>query len=503
MKKRLQILIPIAATSQFFDQDDFYFPKPLIDLGGMTMIEHSINALRSEFNEAKFIFLVRKDDIDRFSIDTVLKLRAGDDVIVIPVGSETQGALCTCLLAVDDLDLEAPILIANGDQVITSPIAGLFATVESKNAAAGVVTFPSVHPRWSYVRVDEEGLVSQSAEKRVISEHAIAGLYYYESAQLFVDAAMESIRCEDKHDGKYFISSTLNQMIIAGKSVANFPIFSANYHSFYTPEKYKEYAEKFYLRSTEKQQVVLVIPAAGEGSRFSRDGWLKPKPFIDVGGKPMIERVLENVRPRNSKVVALFRSEHIQNNVSILEQIRRSANVQPVDKLTEGTLCTVMLARHHFNDGDMVIVANSDQLIDFSIDDFVDDCVRRNLDGSILVFKDPELDPKWSFAKVNNEGIVEQVAEKKAISEYATVGVYLFRRADALVKAAIDMFAINDRINNEFYTCPVYNYMIAEGARIGIYEIKKEAMHGLGTPEDMKKFFAERGLPGSKDEPIQ
>ncbi|MGV1896706.1 glycosyltransferase family 2 protein [Agrobacterium vitis] len=503
MKQKMQILIPIAATSPFFDQEEFYFPKPLVDLGGKTMIEHSINALRSEFGDAKFVFLVRQEDIDRFSIDTVIKLRAGNEVVVIPVSSETEGALCTCLLAVDHLDLEAPILIANGDQVITSPIAGLFDEVKRKNAVTGVVTFPSVHPRWSYVRIGEDGCISQSAEKRVISENAISGLYYYESAQLFIDAAMNSIRCEDRHDGKYFISSTLNQIIIEGKSIANFSIAAKHYHSFYTPEKYKEYVEKFYGRATEKQEVVLVVPGAGEGSRFAKDGWLKPKPFIDVGGKPMIERVLENVRPRNSKVVALLRSDHIEKNVSIVDRIGRVASVQSVEKLTEGTLCTVMLARKHFSDSDIIIVANSDQLIDFSVDDFVDDCVNRNLDGSILVFKDPELNPKWSFAKVNEHGLVEEVAEKKAISEYATVGVYLFRRADALIKATVDMIANNDRINNEFYTCPVYNYMIDEGARIGIYEVEKEAMHGLGTPEDMREFFALKGMPNSKDEPLQ
>ncbi|MBB4007824.1 glycosyltransferase family 2 protein [Allorhizobium taibaishanense] len=499
----MQILIPIAATSPFFDQAEFYFPKPLVDLGGKTMIEHSINALRSEFGDAKFVFLVRQEDIDRFSIDTVLQLRAGEDVTVIPVSSETDGALCTCLLAVDHLDLEEPILIANGDQVITSPIADLFEEVKSKGAVAGVVTFPSVHPRWSYVRLDDEGFVSQSAEKRVISENAIAGLYYYETAQLFIESAMSSIRCEDRHDGKYFISSTLNQIIIGGGSVSNFSIPAKHYHSFYTPEKYKEYVEKFYGRSGEKQEVVLVVPGAGEGSRFAKEGWLKPKPFIDVDGKPMIERVLENVRPRNSKVVTLLRAEHIEKNTSIVDRIGRIASVQSVEKLTEGTLCTVMLARKHFNDSDMVIVANSDQLIDFSVDDFVDDCINRDLDGSILVFKDAELNPKWSFAKINNQGLVEEVAEKKAISEYATVGVYLFRRADALVKATIDMIANNDRINNEFYTCPAYNYMIDEGARIGIYEVEREAMHGLGTPEDMRAFFALKGMPNSKDEPLQ
>ncbi len=120
---------------------------------------------------------------------------------------------------------------------------------------------------------------------------------------------------------------------------------------------------------------------------------------------------------------------------------------------------------------------------------FIDDCLHKNLDGSILTFTDTEKNPKWSFARINNEALVVEVQEKKAISEFATVGIYFFTKGSDFVNGAIDMIINNDRVNNEFYTCPVYNYLIKEGKQIGIYNIEFNQMHGLGTPDDLEKYL--------------
>lgn len=503
MTKPLQILIPLAAPSPFFDPAEFFFPKPLVDVGGKSMIEYTLSALQATVENARFLFLVRQEDIAKFSIDSILRLRAGEDSVVIPIAASTQGALCSCLLAVDQLDLDAPLLISNGDQVVESDLSQLFDKVRETGAAAGVVTFPSVHPRWSYVRTGSDGNVSQAAEKSVISENAIAGLYYFETARTFIEAAKDTIRANDRVGGQFFIAPSLNQVILKGETVTAVSIPETRYHSFYTPSKFHEYVEGLERRaqSYRMMNTVVVVPAAGEGSRFAKAGWKRPKPFIDVGGKSMIEHVLDNARPKGSKLVTLLRSEHVAASPDVVARIETMADVVKVEKLTEGTLCTIMLARRYFNDDDAVLVANSDQVIDFSVDDFIEDCRNRNLDGSILVFRDRELNPKWSFARINSRGLVEEVAEKKPISDLATVGVYFFRRAGDLFKATIDMIANNDRVNNEFYTCPVYNYMIREGARIGVYEVPADAMHGLGVPEDLRTYLDHQGLAKSADEP--
>ena len=135
------------------------------------------------------------------------------------------------------------------------------------------------------------------------------------------------------------------------------------------------------------------------------------------------------------------------------------------------------------------MIANSDQIVDIDIAAFIDDCKNRELDGSILTFVDEHKDPKWSFAKIDDNGLVKEVKEKEVISPYATVGIYLYSKGSDFVNSAVDMIARNDRVNNEFYTCPTYNYAIKDGLKIGIYNIHFNQMHGIGTPEDLNSYL--------------
>jgi UDP-N-acetylglucosamine diphosphorylase / glucose-1-phosphate thymidylyltransferase / UDP-N-acetylgalactosamine diphosphorylase / glucosamine-1-phosphate N-acetyltransferase / galactosamine-1-phosphate N-acetyltransferase len=234
----------------------------------------------------------------------------------------------------------------------------------------------------------------------------------------------------------------------------------------------------------------VVIPMAGLGSRFVKAGFTTPKPFIEVHDTTLIELVLSNLNLREAKYFLLARSEHLVLQEPVLDRIKKRYDVTlvPVDKLTEGAACTVLHAHRLINTSTPLLLANSDQFVDSSIQGFVDDCDAREIDGSILTFVDKDRDPKWSFAKINSERLVTEVKEKVAISEHATVGIYYFAQGRFFVDGAIDMIVANDRVNGEFYTCPVYNYGIAKGLRFGIYNIDAEKMHGLGTPEDLQRF---------------
>jgi NDP-sugar pyrophosphorylase family protein len=236
----------------------------------------------------------------------------------------------------------------------------------------------------------------------------------------------------------------------------------------------------------------ILIPMAGAGSRFSKAGFTKPKPFIDVAGKPMIVRVLENLTHPDARYILLARQEHMDAEIEQVRAIEENFNVTfiPINNLTEGTACTLLYAREYINTDAPLLIANSDQIVDIRIADFFDDCEQRALDGSILTFIDSHRDPKWSFAKLGSECLVTEVQEKNAISEYATVGIYLYYRGSDFVNAAIDMIIRRERVNNEYYTCPTYNHAIRAGLRIGIYNIPSSAMHGIGTPEDLASYLS-------------
>lgn len=241
--------------------------------------------------------------------------------------------------------------------------------------------------------------------------------------------------------------------------------------------------------------MIILIPMAGNGSRFKDGGYKDPKPFIDVNGSPMIHRVVENLNIQGCSFVLVAQCRHVHDYSHVFSALgnQYKIKIETVSQTTEGTACTVLKARKQIDNDEPLIIANSDQLIDIDLNDFVADAQKRNLDGSILTFIDADKNPKWSFAALDTEGYVTRVKEKEAISRYATVGVYYFRSAKTFINSAIDMIVANDRVNGEFYTCPVYNYLIADDYKVGIYNIDQGQMHGIGTPEDLTRYLA---LPG-------
>jgi NDP-sugar pyrophosphorylase family protein len=503
----MQILIPISGRTAFFPEDEYYFPKPLIEVAGQPMIELVVGSLKRDFPNADFTFILDREDARCFSLDRVLNLAAGATATIVERLGETSGGLCSCLLAIDELDTDRELLIFNSDQIITDNLGAHIARFKQSGADAGVVTFDSVHPRWCYV-VEEDGQnVIQAFEKKVMSRHAVAGFYYFRKAETFFVAAQRAILNDASVNGSFYISASLNETLLMNRRIMLSPIDAKDYHSFFEPSRIGVFEQSSAAASIRDRpragaRVNVIVPAAGEGSRFAKAGWKKPKPFIDVLGRPMLSHVIDNVSPKGWQTTVLLRKQHQEDQAdAVLDLKARGVNVIPLEKVTEGTAATVLLARRVFDDDRPMMVANSDQIVDFDASDFVEDCFNRQLDGSILVFRDPEMDPKWSFARLGSDGLVQEVAEKKPISDLATVGIYLFARGRDFVSSAADMMAANERVNGEFYTCPVYNFMIAQGARIGVYEVPMNAMHGLGTPEDLEAYLKLRGANRSPDAP--
>jgi len=232
----------------------------------------------------------------------------------------------------------------------------------------------------------------------------------------------------------------------------------------------------------------IVIPMAGQGSRFVKAGFEKPKPFIDVCGKPMIERVLENLNLEGARFILIAREDHLKTERAAADDLKQRHGCEfiSVDKLTEGAACTILLACAHINNTDPLLLANSDQIVEMDVAEYIRDSDQRHLDGSILTFYAEH--PKWSYARVDEDGLVTEVKEKEPISRHATVGLYYFREGRSFVNSAVEMIVNNDRVNNEFYTAPAYNYAIRAGLKVGIYEIEEIQMFGLGTPEDLDDY---------------
>ena len=234
------------------------------------------------------------------------------------------------------------------------------------------------------------------------------------------------------------------------------------------------------------EKMNVLIPMAGAGSRFAQVGYSFPKPLIEVNGKPMIQVVLENLNIE-ANFTFVVRKEHYEKYSLqyLLTLIAPGCNIVQVDELTEGSACTTMLAKEFINNDDPLLLANSDQFMEWNSNESLYAFNADGIDGGILTFKATH--PKWSYAKVGADGFVSEVAEKKPISDDATVGVYYWKKGSDYVKYTEQMIEKDIRTNGEFYICPVFNEAIADGKKIRIKEI--ERMWGIGTPEDLSYFL--------------
>ena len=236
----------------------------------------------------------------------------------------------------------------------------------------------------------------------------------------------------------------------------------------------------------------IVLPIAGRGSRFVEVGYPVPKPLIPVHGIPMVEAVTHNIRPSAAhRFIFLALAEHLDRSDlrPVLERVAPGCVVVSVDRVTQGAACTVLLARQFIDTADALMIANCDQWVDLRIDDYLAEMDRARADGLIMTMWAD--DPKWSFIGFDENNRITRIVEKKVISNEATVGIYNFRRGSDFVRAADAMIAKNLRVNGEFYVAPVYNELIAAGARLAVFNVGRECdgMYGLGTPADLERFL--------------
>ena len=256
--------------------------------------------------------------------------------------------------------------------------------------------------------------------------------------------------------------------------------------------KFLDMIDEFTKEETKKnipwrnKKMNVVIPMAGAGSRFAAAGYTFPKPLIEVNGKPMIQVVVENLNV-DAHFIYLVQKEHYEkyNLKQLLNLITPGCDIIQIDGLTEGAACTTLLAKEFINNDEPLLMANSDQFVEWNSNECLYAFTADSVDGGIVTFEATH--PKWSFAKLGDDGFVSEVAEKNPISNIATVGIYYWKHGSDYVKYAEQMIDKNIRTNNEFYVCPVFNEAIADGKKIRAKNIAK--MWGIGTPEDLNYFL--------------
>ena len=240
----LNIIIPLGGKSLFYEDSAYHFSKYLIDINGKPMIQLVLEPFLKINEEKRFIFVVKQEDCDKYHLENILKLLTNENCIIIKLNRDTLGAVCSCLMAIKHINKSTELIISNGDIIIDKDYNLILSSFRERQLDSGVVIFESLHPQWSYVRLDDKNNIVETAEKKTISRHAITGFYYFKDGSEFVKASMKSIEKETNVNGYYYVALVINELVLLNKKLGVYKIDNSQYHSFYTPSKIMEYEKK-------------------------------------------------------------------------------------------------------------------------------------------------------------------------------------------------------------------------------------------------------------------
>jgi len=235
MDKTLNIVVPFAGRGTAFIEAGYTFPKPLIDINGKSMIEVVANNLKPKCGH-KFIFIGQKEHYDKYDLYHILQNASDNKFEIVTLSGYTQGAACTVLSAIKYINDDSELVIANGDQFVEGGLDKFIAEARKGDKDGLIMTFESSHPKWSYVRTDQNGRVMETAEKKLISNMATAGIYYFKRGADFVKAAQSMIDKDIRYNDEFYVCPVYNEMIIEDREIYTYNIEEGKMHGLGTPE---------------------------------------------------------------------------------------------------------------------------------------------------------------------------------------------------------------------------------------------------------------------------
>ncbi|CNB27458.1 SnoaL-like domain [Yersinia intermedia] len=320
----MNIITPMSGESLYETSADFSYPKLLTEINNKTLFEYSQEAFKSLHEEKKMIYVVPQKYNDKFGIRSIINIITNNEGVIIPLQGMTAGALCSCLLAVDELDQNEELIITSADHYLKDNMQDVVEYFRSAKADAGVLTFESVHPKWAFIKTNQDGDIIQSSEKVAISRNAIAGFFYFKKASNFIEAAKNVIRKQSYVNDKFYISSCLNELILEGAKIIAKPLEDNTYYNFYDVHAINSFEKNFDIDAGFNTLAEMYIDAFNTKDIVTLANLLSDNiklidPDVDITGK---DNVIEMLKVLFSKYDSLqFESKDIfvDGNTTIIE----------------------------------------------------------------------------------------------------------------------------------------------------------------------------------------
>ena len=504
----MKIIIPMAGMGYRFIRANYSNPKPLIKIEGKPMIEHVVNMFPGETD---ILFICNSKHLVETPIRLILNQIAPTGRI-IEIAPHKLGPVYTTLQASHFIEDEEPVIVNYCDFAVYWDYHNFKSEMRKRKCAGCVTAFRGFHPPhvprnlyYAYLR-ENNGYMSEIKEKVSFTdnraeEYASTGTYYFAKGRYVKEYFQKLMDREINTNGEYYVSLVYNLLVEDGLDVFIYEV--ENFLAWGTPEELEEYLywSDYFINEASweprrKFGGQVLIPMAGAGARFSKEGYNTPKPLISVDGIPMVGAAAKSL-PKANRYIFIYRKEHIKESdlkVTLDSHLGIDSTIIGIEKLTEGEVCTCLHACSVLDPEQPLLISACDNSMVWDeekytrlVEDVNNDCIVWTFRGYPGAIWNPQM---YSWVE-QEDGIVKRVSVKEPISDTpeqdaGITGAFWFRKARYFIEAANSLISSNERINREFHLDACINNLLNHGRKAVVFDVNRYIC--WGTPNELRTW---------------
>jgi NDP-sugar pyrophosphorylase family protein len=493
----MKIVIPMSGMSSRFSAAGYDIPKYLIDVDGKKVIEHIVHLYPED---SDFVFIINDNHEKETNIKNILNsLVDKKEIVTIP--RHKKGPVFSVSKFDELINDDEQVIINYCDFSIYWNYKNFKQFVDETECDGCVICYTGFHPHmlgsdnYAFCKVDENDKILEVREKQPftnnkMSEFASAGNYYFKKGSYVKKYFRQLIQEDININGEYYVSLVYNLLAHDGLSSLVYEIpYMLQWGTPFDLDIYNSWSN-YYRKALENQKEVrlenctLAIPMAGAGSRFSKEGYVEPKPFIQVNDKNMVDQAVRCLPKTDDVIYACLKGYQSPGQ-----------NTVWIDEVLEGQACTTERIVNVIDPDSSILISACDNGVFYDADKFLELVDNEENDIIVWTYRNnhtSHLQPDaYSWVKCDEDGNVSRVDVKKftgtnPINEFAIVGTMFFRSREIFFTALKSLYDNNVRTNGEFYVDSMFNEAISLGYKVKNFEIDNYIC--WGTPNDLKTY---------------
>ena len=512
MDKNVQLIIPMSGIGKRFIDAGYVDTKPLIIIDGKPIIQHVVEMFDSPDD---VIFICNEIHLRDTNMKEILKSISPNCRIFSVSNENRRGPVDAVYQITENIDDDREVIVSYCDYSTYWDYDKFLKETRESNSDGAIACYTGFHPHmlgndnYAFVKMDGNRAIQVQEKKPFtddkMSELASNGTYYFKSGRLVKNKFKQLMDLNYSLNNEFYVSLVYNLLINDGLLVTTFLIENMlQWGTPYDLENYKGWSEYFSNLKTPQPKVknpkntTLILPMAGKGSRFEREGYLKPKPLLDVDNLPMILQAV-NCLPESDNNVFMCLKEHIDNfNIdTVLTEYYPNTKIIPIDTTTEGQACTCEIG---ISEADVdlespVLISACDNGVYYDSEKYLEMVNDESIDIIVWTFRNNQASKTnpnaYAWLDVDENGFVKHVSCKNFIYDdplktHAIIGTMFFRKNKYFIDGLKKNYEENVRTNGEFYVDDVLNQNIKSGLKVKVFEVKNYIC--WGTPNDYKTY---------------